>query len=162
MSRHVTVSFLSFPACIDLGLLPNTFPEVGSCDKPAAATASSVTSSSPNKCSNSGVPLSSSQSTCSCPRRAAPPTTPPILPCAPTPENVPVLKQYILDRYSSSAFNCCEHQPLKLMENSPPLTLVIQEAHSCYFILPTFRFPQNEINSFKSQLRVSGLLRMSL
>ena len=37
------------------------------------------------------------------------------------------MKQYILDRYAASAFNTCEHQPLPLMQNSPPLRLFVDE-----------------------------------
>ena len=32
VSRHVTVPYLSLSACIDLGMVPATFPEVGSID----------------------------------------------------------------------------------------------------------------------------------
>ena len=45
------------------------------------------------------------------------------LPCEPTVQNLPLIKKYILDRYSSSAFNICEHQPLPLMKGSEPLKL---------------------------------------
>ena len=48
VSRHVTVSYLSLSACIDLGLVPPTFPEVGTCDLPNPAQLSSVTSPCPN------------------------------------------------------------------------------------------------------------------
>ena len=59
--------------------------------------------------------------------REPPPDSPPVLPCAPTPENIPRLKQYIIDRFKNSAFNCCEHQPLNLMENSPPLRIFVDD-----------------------------------
>ena len=127
VSRLVTSTFLSFSACIDLGLVPDNFPEVGSCDFTAPpASVQTLTSPSSPRCSNSGVPTSSSDS-CSCPRRELPPETPAALPCAPTPENVPRLKQYILDRYKASAFNVCEHQPLRLMDGSPPLRIFVDE-----------------------------------
>ena len=74
------------------------------------------------KCSNDGVVLQGQQA-CKCPERALPPSTPPSLPCPATPENLPELKQYLLDRYAPSTFNCCEHQPLPLMQDSPPLQL---------------------------------------
>ena len=127
VSRAVSVPYLSFSACVDLGLLPSTFPEVGSCDTPPPAAVQSLTSASPTKCSNSGVPSSQDQDPCSCPRREPPPESPPILPCPPTLENAAIMKQYILDRYKASAFNCCEHQPLKLMDNSPPLRIFADE-----------------------------------
>lgn len=127
VSRHVSVSYLSFSACVDLGLLPSNFPEVGSCDTSTPASVQSLTSSSPTKCSNSGVPISDTDATCSCPRRELPPDSPPVLPCAPIPENVPQLRQYILDRYNTSAFNCCEHQPLRLMDSNPPMRIFVDE-----------------------------------
>ena len=65
---------------------------------------------------------------CSCPRRSLPPTDKPTLPCDPTVENLATLKQYILDRFSSSAFNVCEHQPLPLMSGSEPLRLHVDPA----------------------------------
>ena len=40
-------------------------------------------------------------------------------------ENPPILRQYIIDRYSASAFNTCEQQPLPLMQESPPLRLFL-------------------------------------
>ena len=130
VSRHVTSSFLSLSCCVDLGLLPATFPEVGSCDPVPPASLQSLVSPSPTRCYNSGVPGSPTESTCSCPRRELPPQSPPILPCAPTPDNVEQLRNYILDRYKASAFNCCEHQPLRLMDGSPPLRVFVDDEAS--------------------------------
>ena len=59
-----------------------------------------------------------------CPRRIKPPPLPTSLPCPATEENVSKLKQYLLDYYSSSTFNICEHQPLPMMEG-PPMHLMI-------------------------------------
>ena len=110
VSRHVRVPYLSLSACIDLGLVPADFPSVGSCDTPdKMANLCPVTSPMSQPCSNTGV-AGPDDAPCQCPRRTLPPTTPTHLPCAPTEENLPILKQYILDRYSSSAFNCCETQ----------------------------------------------------
>ena len=143
VSRHVTTPFLSFDACIDLGVLSGKFPEIGSQDErsdnsvhtddirsddsahPVDYTAPKINAmSNGDKCINTGI---GSQSACSCPRREPPPQAPPVLPCPPTPENVPLLKRYILERYKASAFNCCEHQPLNLMEDSPPLRVFVDE-----------------------------------
>ena len=89
-----------------------------------------MSSSSSRQCSNSGVPSSGDKlgtRPCNCPTRQLPPTSEPMLPCAPTQENLPILKKYILDRFQSSAFNCCEHQPLPLMDSSPPLRLFVED-----------------------------------
>ena len=123
VSSTVKSPYLSFDACVDLGIVSPDFPQVGECDEAPSVTIGQL---SPTQCSNSGVP-SSSENTCSCPRRELPPTTPPVLPCAPTVSNLPILKKFILDRYASSAFNCCEKQPLKLMDQSPPLRLYTDE-----------------------------------
>ena len=126
VSRHVKVPYLSLSACIDLGLVPADFPTVGSCDKLDLADLSSISMSKAQPCSNTGVP-GPDDTPCQCPRRTLPPTNPVVLPCPPTEENLPILRQYILDRFSSSAFNCCEKQPLPLMDQSPPLRIFVSE-----------------------------------
>ena len=126
VSSHVRVPYLSLSACIDLGLVPANFPTVGSCDKTRVAGLSSMSHQKIKSCSNTGVP-GPDDPPCTCPRRTLPPTAPVVLPCPPTEENLPILKKYILDRFSSSAFNCCEQQPLPLMDKSPPLRLFLSE-----------------------------------
>ena len=61
---------------------------------------------------------------CSCPTRAPPPDRPITLPLPGTEENRHRLKRHLLDLYSASAFNVCEHQPLPMM-SGPPLSLSI-------------------------------------
>ena len=75
-------------------------------------------------CSNSGVP-GKSDKPCQCPKRAPPPSTPPPMPCSPSEENLPLIKQFILDTFAASAFNTCSHQPLPLMTGSEPLKLYL-------------------------------------
>ena len=98
VSRHVRVPYLSLGACIDLGLVPPNFPTVGSCDAPQTANLCAISEPQPVACSNTGVP-GPDEPPCPCPRRTMPPTTPVVLPCPPTQENLPILKQYILNRY---------------------------------------------------------------
>ena len=126
VSHTVPYPFLSREACQDLGLIPASFPAIGSCDTQTTATAAANTTATHTRCSNSGV-TSPDEQPCSCPPRELPPTTPPSLPCAPTPNNLHILKDYILTRYAGSAFNTCEKQPLPLMQDSPPLKLFIDE-----------------------------------
>ena len=118
VSATVPYPFLSREECSNLGLIPKDFPTLGGCLPNSTLAAA--------KCSNSGV-AGPDDFPCSCPRSQLPLTTPPTLPCAPTVENIPVLREYILDRYSSSAFNMCEQQPLPLMQSSPPLRLFLDE-----------------------------------
>ena len=121
---------------VDLGVISKNFPQVGEFSDPATAApirstddlvldcAAHCAAYSLPKCSNSGV-VGKGEVPCSCPTRALPPTTPPSLPCDPTEDNLPHLKQYILERFKYSAFNCCTHQILPLMTVSPPLHLHI-------------------------------------
>ena len=124
VSRSVPYPFLSREACADLGVIPSSFPAIGSCD--AGKTATVAASTQPHTCTNTGV-SSPGDPPCSCPARQAPPSSPPTLPCPPTQENLPQLKQYILARYAASAFNTCTQQPLPLMQDSPPLRLFVDE-----------------------------------
>ena len=123
VSASVKMPYLSLQACKDLGLVPEEFPKVASIDENVPAMLDVI---SPTKCSNSGVP-SSQADVCQCPKRELPPPAPTVLPYAPTKDNLPRLKQFILDRYASSAFNCCEHQPLRLMDKAPPLRIYTDE-----------------------------------
>ena len=69
---------------------------------------------------------SSKEAICDCPRRTLPPPCPANPQCPPTEENIPRIKQYLMDYYRSSTSNTCEHQPLPLMEG-PPMKLMIEE-----------------------------------
>ena len=62
---------------------------------------------------------------CVCPRRTVAPDVPTSLPFPATEQNREKIKQWILNYYSSSAFNQCECQPLPLMKDTPPLKLFI-------------------------------------
>ena len=79
VSRSVPYPFLSREACLDLGLIPASFPAIGSCDASATIAAAVATS-----CSNSGV-TGPDKTPCSCPPRQPPPTPPrPVHPPRPT------------------------------------------------------------------------------
>jgi hypothetical protein len=97
--------FISREACASLGIISEGFPTIGE----TASLEENTTST-----------------TCECPRRKLPSGLPTTLPFPPTEENVPKLTQYLLDYYSSSTFNVCEHQPLPLMEG-PPMKLMVEE-----------------------------------
>ena len=109
--------FLSRGACVDLGIVSTQFPVVGEvpiqADHLMSSTADSVSS-----------PQDETALDCNCPKRTKPPPLPASLPCPATEENIMQLKQYLLDYYSSSTFNTCEHQPLPMMEG-PPMRLMI-------------------------------------
>lgn len=102
--------FLSKEACIALGMISQSFPTIGEI---IGTTTSSVIDND-----------ISMESQCDCPKRQAPPQIPDKLPFPATEENVPKLRDFLLEHYKSSTFNTCEHQLLPLMEG-PPLKLMI-------------------------------------
>ena len=128
--------FLSRSACVDLGLISKNFPTIGAFNTPNINAMSETDSDnkdaedylfSPSKSckdtvgsKNNSMPDSR---VCTCPRRELPPAVPNTLPLPATPENREKLKDWILKQYASSAFNQCEHQPLPLMRDSPPIKL---------------------------------------
>ena len=101
--------FLSEEACEDLGLVSPDFPSVGS--HPATSHAGSI---------------ETTDEPCDCPRRGPPPETPSELPFPATKANRKRLETWLLERYSSTAFNTCTHQPLNLMK-TPLMRLMIDE-----------------------------------
>ena len=102
VSNTMDQAFLSREALTNLGALPPDFPAIPA--RPQLFAASTE------------API------CSCPQRPAePPPLPTSLPPGlnATPEDVPALKQWILDYYASSTFNTCTHQPLRMMTGEP-------------------------------------------
>ena len=104
--------FLSREACVDLGIIPNTFPTIGEAEETESANSIGTTDAS--------LP----QQECQCPKRTKPPPIPTSLPFPATEANREKLQQHLLDYYASSTFNTCEHQALPLMD-SPPMRLMI-------------------------------------
>ena len=119
VASNVTKTYLSLGTLKALHVVEEEFPRVPPLVE--IAVSSDVEVSIP-KCENSGVVLPG-EKPCSCPKRTLPPTQSPELPCNPTEENLPLLKQFLLDRYASSSFNVCEHQSLPMLQNSPPIEL---------------------------------------
>ena len=99
--------YLSRDACRDLGMIDAAFPAVGLAS--VSADGINVDEYSP----------------CSCPRRQTPPPKPTKLPMPATEENADALRRWLVDYFSASTFNTCEHQPLTTMDG-PPLRLMIQ------------------------------------
>ena len=116
--KPVPAIYLSKEACIDFGTIPENFPQIGAylatrATEDVAAmetdddTAVHCAVYGLPKCSNSGV-VRPGDTPYGWPSRSPPPSDTPVLPCKPTQENLPHLKQWILERYKDSAFNCCE------------------------------------------------------
>jgi len=102
--------FLSWEACIDMGIISIHFPVIGEVPIPADCQLLSTDYASSSWDIARLPPL---------------PTT---LPCPATEENTPKLKQYLIDYYSSSTFNICEHQPLPIMEGPSMRVMIYPKA----------------------------------
>ena len=116
--------YLCLGCGIGLGIFDENFPRAK--PRPAVCAAAEAAAEAPHlpACTNSGV-ISPGDQPCRCPERSLPPTDRPVLPCPATEENVDKLEQYILDRFHSSAFNCCERQKLPLIKDTPPLKIYV-------------------------------------
>ena len=68
---------------------------------------------------------------CKCPERVKAPD-PPKTDIPMTENNIPRLKQLILDHYGSSAFNQCENQLVSTMEDTPPMKIFIPADYKPY------------------------------
>ena len=110
VSNAVSEIYMSKDACVQLGVIFPEFPipqfqPSSACSnsitpaneakdvKPAAANQSSCLPS----CTNTGIIMPGDE-VCSCPPRTLPPSDMPTLPCSPTVDNLPILKQYIIKR----------------------------------------------------------------
>ena len=102
--------YLSRTACEKLGIIGESFPHIG-----ATRAASDRPSSDRGATGN-----------CTCPTRVLPPSPPTNIPYPSTEDNREKLESWILNHYSSSTFNVCEHQPLPKM-SGPPLQLIIRK-----------------------------------
>ncbi len=96
--------FLSREACLALGIISNKFPTIG---EHLSANATNDKS-------------------CDCPQRQKPPPRPTKIPFPATTKNREKLQQWLLDYYSSSTFNTCEHMQLPMM-NGRPLRLLVDK-----------------------------------
>ena len=122
IAEGINTLFLSRSACVSLGTIPGSFPVAGSCGS-FNTIGEKVLQEVPEEKETARQchPVGDS---CSCPRRTDTPA-PPKLPFPATKENVPKLKKFVLEHYSSSCFNQCETQPLPLISGYPPLRLHI-------------------------------------
>ena len=68
---------------------------------------------------------------CECLPRMPTPTRPSNLPYEPIVENIPRMKKWLLDKFKSSAFNTCAHQPLQTMTGEPVKVQFKEEAKPC-------------------------------
>ena len=98
---------------VDLGVITNEFPQIGT-EEHLEVNGNSTTLQH----------SVTTPKTCSCLTRTLPPGRPTTLPFECTQENVPKMKQWLVDRYASSTFNRCPHQKLPLMDG-PPIKIMV-------------------------------------
>ena len=118
IAEGISRVFLSKSACKDLGIISPDFPVIGKFGDGANE------SLEVNKCD---IVDPDDHNICKCARRELPPPVPAKIPFPPIKENIPKLKQWIVENYSKSAFNCCENQLLPLVSGSPPMSLYVDE-----------------------------------
>lgn len=118
ISRDVKSLYLSFDTMLALGILSPNFPSVGEFTNPSHELLR------PNKsvCATDGE----ANPPCGCSRRTVVPDKPTTFPFPCSPENNEKMRQWLIDRYSSSVFNVCPHQPLSSMKG-PPLEIHLKE-----------------------------------
>ena len=102
---NVNGIFLSENVQKRLGIISKSYPNVS------------------NACSNSVIVTETkkdaSMAKCGCPKRVDPPPPPEQIPFEATKENRQKLQEWILSTYASSAFNTCDHQPIKTLSGKP-------------------------------------------
>lgn len=124
---------LSRRACVELGILPGSFPTFGDqttnklleCDTIQDGNIQDVTCNMVSVDECTADPEESTK--CSCPDRGPTPPVPEKIPFEPKEGNIPKLKKWILDYYKTSGFNCCKNQPLPLVNKTVPMSLYIDE-----------------------------------
>ena len=144
IAEGIDCLFLSRQACRELGIIGDDFPCLGAFSNQSA------------KISNMSVPPNPEHPAdprpCSCPARTLPPPVPTELPFPPTVENRDRLEDWIRERYASSAFNQCSHQPLPLINSSPPLKLYVDESARPVAVHKPVPIPMHWMKQVKEQL----------
>lgn len=113
--------YLSKEALIQLDVIPRDFPRIGSATENCGISESAVFGDQINGQSETDANLAP----CGCPKRTLPPPRPQNLPFACTEGNIPKMREWLLQQYSSSTFNQCKHQQLPGMAG-PSIRLHVQ------------------------------------
>lgn len=126
VSDSVSDFYLSYDTMKSLGIINQTFPTIGSygnCSEKARFTPHDnnpkyVRSTTDGPVQRS-TPHSDATLQCSCPLRTDVPKRPKQLRFEPKPMNNHRMKEWLLDKFSSSTFNVCPHKPLQQMAGPP-------------------------------------------
>ena len=122
IKEGVNQLFLSLDAIKQLGNVSPSFPQVKEFNN-ISEQGPGVDGGSVLESSQGGSLVLNNRIACDCPKRDLSPPVPKTCPYDPVEENIPHLKQWILEYYKSSAFNVCPHQRLPLVTSSPPMKL---------------------------------------
>ena len=106
ISNNAEGMFLSRGALEDLNIIPKNIP--------SQPQESQICACIDDNSQEEGKPAG-----CQCPKRRPTPERPDSLPFPATKENAGKLEQWLLEAFSSSAFNTCEQQPLQMMSGVP-------------------------------------------
>ena len=127
VSRDVKGFYLSCSTMIELGMLSRDFPKPG-CALPQVTQNTSPDNPQVESTHSTaelriihggcGAPRDDGSS-CDYPIRESVPPKPTNLPFECTPENVPRMKQFLLDYYAASTFTTCPHRPIPSMAGPP-------------------------------------------
>ena len=125
VSSGVHEMYLSFDTMLNLGLLPNDFPDNDS----KKQTKDQLPSINITRAINNGCEKSTNANVnqCSCPKRTETPRRPRVLPFPCFPENNHLMKEWLLQNFKSSTFNTCPHQPLPSMKG-PPVEMHVDDS----------------------------------
>ena len=104
--------FLSKEACVDLGLISPSFPNIGDTQADSASNVSAAEQPLP----------------CGHHKRVPAPQKLTELPFPATKENRPLLKKFLLDYYANSCCNICTHQPMPKMKTTPMRIMIDENA----------------------------------
>ena len=116
VSEGVTGLFISFDTLISLCVVNSSFPTIGGIPNEVSGSGvETIGASQLVRSISSGCPTQP----CSCPPRSHVPNKPLTLPFQPTPENVDMMRNWLLKYFEASTFNTCPHQPLQEMSGPP-------------------------------------------
>ena len=112
VSNNVNGLFMSKDTLVKLFVINEDFPLIGQHKNVKPVNYEILCNSVDKRDLMSGCSHPIDDGLCKCPQRTAVPPKPKNLPFAPTEENIPKMKQWLLDRYASSTFNTCPHRAL--------------------------------------------------
>ena len=137
ISEKVFGFYMSLDTMFDLNIISPDFPTIGGAsqmsNKNLGAPESLVDGYNAVRAIHSGctnvrtnVQKGELEGNCNCPKRESVPPRPNSLPFEPIPENNEKMREWLLDRFSTSTFNTCPHSPLPCM-TGPPLEIHIDK-----------------------------------